>query len=95
MKHTPLTIYQSHGSYQISAPLCIIDSNDMTIAILDTIDRDDAEHIVKCVNAHDGLIAALKECMDFMPNKGTNIISGQVYQRAKETLKAAWVGVNV
>ena len=52
-----------------------------------------AEEIVRCVNSFDALVESLKECMGFMPNKGTNIISGKIYKRAEEALKVAGVEV--
>lgn len=90
MKHTPTPWYYDQEEAEIRCEerdylIANIEPQDIT----EPEDLFNGEHIVKCVNAYEGLVAALRECMDFMPNKGTNIISWQVYQRAKEALKAA------
>lgn len=60
--HTPTPWY-----INIRTRSCSIESGDRDYEVADHVGDVDAVHIVRCVNAHDALVAALAEFLDLCP----------------------------
>lgn len=62
-KHTPTPWDQINGVYtQENGYFSMVQTPDKCVA--DVFDKEDAAHIVKCVNMHDELVEALDKILD-------------------------------
>ncbi len=78
--------------------IAIYDNNKELVALIPGLDRrpgkenlgiNNAKHIVKCVNSHQGLIDALKACHDILANNRVNSNWSFAVNKAEAVLKSA------